>query len=127
MSGGALVTPLALAGRPDIRAYGEGRFRIGEALHEGSVLILPDRVEAWAVAKPEDITPDSLAPLSGLGPAILTLGCGETFLPPPAGLREALKAQGLALEWMDTGAACRTFNLLLADERPVLAALIAVK
>ncbi|MBI1985608.1 MAG: Mth938-like domain-containing protein, partial [Rhodospirillales bacterium] len=43
------------------------------------------------------------------------------------GLREDLKQAGLVLEWMDTGAACRTFNVLLAEERACAAALIAVE
>ncbi len=55
------------------------------------------------------------------------LGCGARFAPPPKGLREGLKAQGVALEWMDTGAACRTFNVLLAEDRGAAAALIAVE
>lgn len=57
---------------------------------------------------------------------ILLAGCGPRFVPPPEGLREAIREMGLSLEWMDTGAACRTFNVLLAEERPVAAALIAV-
>ena len=57
---------------------------------------------------------------------ILLVGCGPRFAPPPDVLRAGLKARGIALEWMDTGAACRTFNVLLAEERRVAAALIAI-
>ena len=52
---------------------------------------------------------------------------GPAFLPSPKGLRESLKDRGLVLEWMDTGAACRTFNVLLAEDRHCAAALIAVE
>jgi uncharacterized protein len=57
---------------------------------------------------------------------ILLIGCGPTFCAVPKGLRADIKAAGMVLEWMDTGAACRTFNVLVAEERRVCAALIAV-
>ena len=57
---------------------------------------------------------------------ILVVGCGAAFEPPPSGLREGLSEKGVVLEWMDTGAACRTFNVLLAEDRACAAALIAV-
>lgn len=56
----------------------------------------------------------------------MIVGCGKTFFPPPEAARAVAKAAGVALEWMDTGAACRTFNVLLGEERRVAAALIAV-
>ena len=58
---------------------------------------------------------------------ILLVGCGARFGPAPAGLARTLRAAGVALEWMDTGAACRTFNVLLAEDRLAAAALIAVE
>ena len=72
-----------------------------------------------------DITLDALAPLLIDPPQILLIGCGERFLNLPLPLRAALKERGSVLEWMDTGAACRTFNVLLAEERSVAAALIS--
>ena len=57
---------------------------------------------------------------------ILVLGCGARFVMIPAELRASLKAAGIVVEAMDTGAACRTFNLLLAEDRRVAAALIAL-
>jgi uncharacterized protein len=56
----------------------------------------------------------------------LILGLGPRFLMVPAELRQALKGHGIAVEAMDTGAACRTFNVLLAEDRRVAAALIAL-
>ena len=61
------------------------------------------------------------------GVEILVVGCGAPFEPPPSGLREGLSEKGVVLEWMDTGAACRTFNVLLAEDRACAAALIAVE
>ena len=71
---------------------------------------------------------ESLAPIVAAAPAVelLILGLGPRFLPVPAALRQALKDQGIALEAMDTGAACRTYNVLLAEDRRVAAALIAL-
>ena len=57
---------------------------------------------------------------------ILLVGCGPAFVAIPKGLRQALKDTGIALEWMDSGAACRTFNVLIAEERRVAAAILAV-
>ena len=68
---------------------------------------------------------DSLDPVTD-APGILIVGCGSGFKAPPPDLRSSLKAQGIILEWMDTGAACRTFNVLLTEEREAVAALIAV-
>ena len=75
-----------------------------------------------------DISLDSLAPVAAQEPSveILVIGCGASFQAPPKGLREDLREWGVVLEWMDTGAACRTFNVLLAEERASAAALIAV-
>jgi uncharacterized protein len=92
------------------------------------VLVLPELTLAWPVAAPEQITAESLAPIRAAEPAveILVLGCGVRFVMIPADLRAALRAGGIALEAMATGAACRTFNLLLVEDRRVAAALIAL-
>jgi len=83
---------------------------------------------AWLVGEATDITFDSLAEAVGAADVdILIIGCGAAFEPPPKGLRGGLKEEGVALEWMDTGAACRTFNVLLAEDRAAAAALIAVE
>ncbi len=93
------------------------------------MLIFPERTQAWPVTGVDDITLDSLGEVTVSGQAtdILIIGCGPQFLPVPKGLREGLKAAAVALEWMDTGAACRTFNVLLAEDRACAAALIAVE
>jgi uncharacterized protein len=122
------VTPIVPAGRQLIQGYETGGFRIAGIRHTGSVLVLPERTLAWPVSGPEQITAESLAPIRAAEPAveILVLGCGARFVMIPADLRAALKAAGIAVEAMATGAACRTFNLLLAEDRRVAAALIAL-
>jgi uncharacterized protein len=122
------ITPLIPDERQVIQAYGDGRFRISGVAHEGSVLVLPDRTLAWPVAQFAAVTMESLAPLFEAGSAIelLLIGCGPKQVLLPAELRNAIRARDAAVEVMDTGAACRTYNLLLAEERRIAAALIAV-
>lgn len=83
---------------------------------------------AWPIGGLEQISLDSLAPLFETDPvpSILLMGCGAKFANEPVGLRAGLREKGVVLEWMDTGAACRTFNVLLTDGRTVAAALLAV-
>jgi len=131
-SGGGIsldITPLTPAGRQVVKSYGEGGFNIAGTRFEGSVLIFPERTVPWAVTSPEEITDESLKQLVEASEEIelVMIGCGPRFVAPPKGLREFLKASGMALEWMDTGAACRTHGLMLMEERRVATALIAVE
>jgi uncharacterized protein len=121
------ITPAIPEGRQLVEGYGEGRFRIAGTVHEGSVIVFPDRTVGWEAAALADATEASLgAVFAAAGLDLLLLGCGVRMAPPPAALRLALRHAGIALEAMDTGAACRTFNVLMAEERRVAAALIAV-
>ena len=114
------------AGRQAIQSYGQGRFRVSGRVFKGSILVTPGQAESWPVTDAGGITAQSLDPLPAEAIDIVLVGCGPGFRPPPKGLAEALKARGMALEWMDTGAACRTFNVLMAEDRRCAAALIAV-
>ncbi len=111
-----------------IEAYGNGGFRFGGMSHKGSILCLPSGIWEWPVASVESLDraalDDVLAP--GAGVSLLFLGTGPRIVRPPPGLRAACEAAGIALEAMDTGAAARTYNMLLAEGRAVAAALIAV-
>jgi uncharacterized protein len=108
-----------------IDAYGNGGFRFAGMSHRGSILCLPSGVHAWEPAHPLDVA--SLAPALAekdrLG--LLILGTGRRQELPAAELRHAFAQAGVSLEAMDTGAACRTYNVLLAEGRPVGAALVA--
>ncbi len=116
------------SGRNLIEAYGDGGFTIAGNKTSGSLLIFPSSIAAWPVERPEDITLDSLAEVFRQDPAVelLLVGCGLKHVLPPADLRHGLSAAGLVADFMNTGAACRTFNVLLAEDRRVAAALIAV-
>lgn len=129
-----------MAGRPDalqelptgrlgVTGYRAGGFRIGTQWYNGNVLLLPQGVTAWSVQSAEAIDLDSLQPIREVEPPaeILLIGVGERPLLLPTELRLALKAWGIAVEAMPTSAACRTFNVLLAEERRVVAALFAIE
>jgi uncharacterized protein len=119
------LTPLVPADRQIIERYGENGFRIAGVIYRGSVLIFPDRTLSWQVKSAADVTPESLAPvIEHGGVRILLLGLGRSMQAMPTMLRNTLRAAGIVLEPMDTGAACRTFNVLVAEDRPVAAALL---
>jgi uncharacterized protein len=109
-----------------IEAYGSGGFRFAGMSHRGSLLCLPSGIYAWEPADPLDAA--SLAPALAEKTAmrVLILGTGERQVFPAPEVRRAFAQAGVALEPMDTGAACRTYNVLLGEGRPVGAALIAV-
>lgn len=122
------ITPAPAAGRLMFNAYGDGRFKLNGQYQEGSILVSEKSVQSWSATDLDGITLESLKPLIDQAAVqdILVIGCGKTFQAPPKGLREAIRKAGLVLEWMDTGAACRTFNVLQNEDRRVLAAIIAV-
>ena len=123
------ITARPAAGRQIVERYGDGGFTISGVRHSGSVLIFRDRTLAWPIREAADIDAAALQPaLAGeTRPRILIIGCGRSFVPGPPGFDEALRQAGTGVEWMDTGAACRTYNVLLLDDRDVAAALIAVE
>ena len=123
------VTPLIPQGRQIIESYGNGGFRVTGESYRGSILVLPERSAAWAPASIDELDLESLEPVLAAEPRVevLLIGCGRAmaFIDPE--LRDAARARGVALEPMDTGAACRTYNVLMAEDRRVAAALIAVE
>ena len=115
-------------GRAPIEAYGNGGFRFAGMSHRGSLLCLADAIVGWPATSAEGLTLDDLALLrqEPMGIELLLLGTGRSFLLPSPELRAGLREIGIRVEPMDTGAACRTYNILLAEQRSVGAALIAV-
>ena len=111
-----------------IESYGNGGFRFADMSHRGSLLCLPTGIYGWEPADPLALMAadfDKLLAESGTV-EILLVGCGKDLRPLPAALRAALKAAGISSDPMSTGAAVRTYNVLLAEDRAVAAALIAV-
>jgi uncharacterized protein len=122
------ITPEIPADRKYIDHYGDGGFRIGGERYEGSVIVTPETVWPWAVSDMSQVTAQSVADVLGADPPVdlLLIGCGLRLSRIPPDVRDVLRAGSIIADGMDTGAACRTYNVLMAEERRVAAALIAV-
>lgn len=122
------VTPHVPLGRQLIQGYGSGGFRIANTRHEGSVLVFPDRTVVWPVATFDAATAESLGDVTVTQPKIeiLLIGTGPRMQIVPPALRTHFRGLGIMVEAMDTGAACRTYNVLMSEDRRVAAALIAI-
>jgi uncharacterized protein len=122
------VTPQVAAGTKLIQSYGPGRFAIDGTVYQGPILVFADRVEPWNVTDFASLTVESFAPIRAAIPAIdvVLLGCGPKQLFLPAPLRRGRQEIGFVLDAMETGAACRTFNVLLTEDRRVCAALLPI-
>lgn len=122
------VTPLIPEGKKIITGYGDGGFSISREIIPGNIIILPDQVIRWEVASAQEINIDSLAHVitSKDKIEILLIGTGASHSQLDMRLKQELKQHGISMDIMSTGAACRTYNILLSEERRVAAALIAV-
>ncbi len=120
--------PPRYPGRAPIDAYGNGGFRFAGMSHRGSLLCLAKAIVGWTPTSADGLTLDDFAPLLAEpeGIELLLIGTGREFLLPSQALRAGLREIGIRIEPMDTGAASRTYNVLLGEGRPVGAALIAV-
>jgi uncharacterized protein len=117
-----------LPGRHPIEAYGRGGFRFAGMSHRGSLLCLPDGIRAWPVATRDDISEETLAPVLDLAERLdfVVLGYGREPWPVPERLRAPFRGRKLSFDAMTTGAAVRTYNVMVAEGRRVAAALVAV-
>ncbi len=111
-----------------LQSYGDGGFRVSGRRFEGSILVLPDKTESWPVQSFADLSISDLTQVIEAEPPVelLIIGCGPAGALAPVTLREVLKAKGIGLETMDTGAACRTYNVLAGEGRRVAATLVAI-
>ncbi len=128
MAKGIEIRDAHFPGRAPIDAYGNGGFRFADMSHRGSLLCLPSGVHGWELQEGEPLTVASLMKVLAESNEIevLLVGMGANLKPIPADVKAALKAKGIASDPMSTGAAVRTFNIMLAESRAVAAALIAV-
>lgn len=115
-------------GRAPVDAYGDGGFRFADMSHRGSILCLPSGIYGWEPADPSALTPADFAKViaEAAQVEILLVGTGKELMRLPAELRAAFKEVRISADPMSTGAAVRTYNVLLAEDRAVAAAFIAV-
>lgn len=108
-----------------VTGYGGGEIRLRERSVRPGVIIAADRIiEHWDVATVDALDMQRLEPALALAPEIMVLGTGGRLRFPPHGLRAQLQARGIGLEVMDTAAACRTYNVLVLENRRVVVALL---
>jgi uncharacterized protein len=120
------ITPLIPKGRQVIEAYGDGGFRVSGQRYEGAIIVLPHDCIAWSfTGEPADFA-TLLSIREKWNVALLLLGTGASIRPVAKDVRMRLQQAGLSIEPMDTGAACRTYNVLIAEGRNVAAALIPI-
>jgi len=128
MAAGIVIREAHFPGRAPIDAYGNGGFRFADMSHRGALLCLPSGVYGWEPADPERLVVEDfqriLAEAADI--EILLVGMGRELRRLPEPLRAALREERISADPMSTGAAVRTYNVLLAEDRAVAAALIAV-
>jgi len=118
-----------LPGAHSIEGYGTGGFRFAGMSHRGSILALPSGIYAWSAEAPSDISEASLELVFREAPGSiehLLIGSGLELVPIGPSLRQLLLQAGIRSEPMPTGAAARTYSILLDERRRVAAALLAV-
>jgi uncharacterized protein len=120
--------PRFLPGLYPIDAYGNGGFRFADISHRGSLLALPSGMRVWPVRSAAELTAAAFAPVFAEAAAIelFLLGTGPDLVPLREALRWRFREARIAVEPMATGAAARTYNVLLQERRRVAAGLIAV-
>ena len=104
--------------------YGEGYVMVNGARHEASLVVMPERMEAWPVAGFDALAEVHFDFLAGLGPEVVLLGTGNRLRFPHPRLAAPLARARIGYEVMDLQAACRTYNILMAEQRNVAAALL---
>lgn len=125
---GIVIREAHFPGRAPIEAYGNGGFRFADMSHRGSILCLPSGIYGWDPDDAEALRAPDFARLlaEAANVEILLVGTGQNLKPLDADLRVVLKENRISADPMSTGAAVRTYNVLLAEDRAVAAALVAV-
>ncbi|GAB4351168.1 MAG: Mth938-like domain-containing protein [Oricola sp.] len=128
MAKGLEIRDAHFPGRPPIDAYGAGGFRFADMSHRGSILCLPSGVHGWDVTGPAELGEQTLRRVleEAADIEVLLVGMGDEFRRLPRELQALLRERGIIADAMSTGSAVRTYNVLLAEDRAVAAALIAV-
>ena len=110
-----------------IRAYGPGEIRVNHDLITQSCILSPSRLDSdWRPERFEDLEPRDFDVMLAQAPEVILLGTGAETRIPSQKILATVLSQGIGLEFMDTGAACRTFNILVAEDRRVVAALLMI-
>lgn len=117
------LNEIEFSGQPPIDGYGPGGFRIAGEWHEGSLLVMPSGIQPIS-----QVSLEALAPLIAAASEVdvVLMGQGAEIAQISSALRQAIEDAGPGIEIMSTPSACRTYNVLLAEDRRVAAVLTAV-
>lgn len=120
------ITPLVGVDQQIIQSYSNGRFKVSGRIYDSALVVFTDHCEEWVGA--QNLTVESFAQVLARKSDIdvVLFGCGARFALLDPALRRELRAAGLVVDVMDTGAACRTYNVLMAEGRRVAACLLPV-
>jgi uncharacterized protein len=110
-----------------IRAYAPGSVTVNSTAYSRSLIVTPETLTDWPPAGFDDLMAVHFEMLAGMRPEVVILGTGVKLRFPPPRLTRALVEANIGLEVMDTGAACRTYNILMGDGRRVVAALLMIE
>lgn len=127
-SSGLEIREAHFPGRAPLEAYGNGGFRFAGMSHVGSLMCLPSGIYGWDVKTVLDLKPEAFNQLieEAANIEVLLLGTGVDLAPIKPQLRKVFRNATISADSMSTGAAVRTYNVLLAEERAVAAAFLAV-
>ena len=123
------ITPLVSKDKQMVQSYGIGQFNVSRIEFLGSIIVFPVRTVLWDVENFSQINLLKLKPIFAEEPKIelVLIGCGEKMQLLPPKLTADCREKGIILETMDTGAACRTYNVLISEGRRVAAGLLALR
>ena len=108
-----------------VRAYGSGELRVNDNVYRSTIIVSASAVQAAPdIRSVEDLAGLDPSRILSQGPELVLLGTGPRQIFPAASFRAQFLSAGIGFEVMDTGAACRTFNVLVAEQRPVVALLM---
>ncbi|WP_102958262.1 Mth938-like domain-containing protein [Mangrovicella endophytica] len=128
MATGIEIRQAHFPGRAPIEAYGNGGFRFAGMSHRGSILCLPSGIYGWDATEAQPFAGDRLQKIVEEADQLkfVLFGTGRDIRRLPPALADRFRRAGLSVDPMSTGAAVRTFNVMLSESRPVAAALVAV-
>lgn len=108
-----------------INAWAPGEIRVGDRSYQQSIVLKAGAEPLpWSAPRPAELVLEDLSLALDLAPEILLLGTGQDLVFPDSAIYARILGLGVGIEVMDSGAACRTYNILVAEDRAVVAALI---
>lgn len=120
------VTPLVREGHQIIQGYAADGFKVSGVSYSGAVLVKPSKVLQWSAETLDSLTLENFQLIIEMKDDldVILLGTGKSFQLLPPTLKQSLAELSISVDVMDTGAACRTYNVLMAEGRRVIAALL---